>query len=155
MASSKQSQWVFGAGVVAVLAAAAIVLRPWLTDDAAWCRRVFVGLAQGSQYVYESIDWERLKALDRDIGAEYRALPNEDERMGYRQAFIGRFAAGLREGKAQHEDFTNWRVVERGAGRVTVAADYSEKQSTLLFQISELGGRRLEGIRWQVPGGGG
>ena len=145
----KHTQLALIALVVAVVAGAALLLRPWLRDDVGWCRRVFTGLAQGSQYIQDSIDWERLKALNADVGSEYRRMPNEEERANYRQAFISQFARGFRQSKAAYDQFTNWRVLERGQDAVVVAADYPAKQSTLLFEISELGGRRLEAIKWQ------
>lgn len=146
MKNAQAAQYGVLIGIVVILA---LLLKPWINDDVAWCRRVFTGLAQGSQYIQDSIAWERFKALDADIGAQYRELPNTNERSGYREAFVNRFARGFRESKAQISDFMNWRIVKRSPDGIIVAADYPAKQSTLLFDISKAGGRRLETMRWQ------
>jgi hypothetical protein len=103
----------------------------------------------GRQSVQSRIDWERLKALEVDVGATYAALPDEKEREAYRQAFIERFSRGFGSTGAGLKDFAGWRVQERAEDRTVVAADYPKKRKVLLFELSALGGRKVTGIRWQ------
>ena len=113
-------------------------------QEVRFCRRVFGGLVKGEPNVGGSIAWDRLKALDLDLGSAYAKLP-PGERQKFQQAFIQNFAVGFRQGQGQLMAFTNWRMEHDGS----VAVDYPAKHKTLLFRVSETGKRQLEGIAWK------
>jgi hypothetical protein len=118
--------------------------------DVELCRRTFQGLAEGRPGVQRSIGWERLKALDVDVGAAYAKLPNDGERRQYRQAFIQQFSEGFRRTGGNPEAFVGWRAQGRtDDGRVVVAADYEGKDKTLLLQLSGGWHKKVVGIQWQ------
>ncbi len=140
----------YGAMVILAVAGLAWAMRAVSHDEAAWCRRVFAGLAAGRLYVQGDVNWERLKALGADVGEDYRALPNERERANFRRAFITRFASSFQGAKGRVQDFTGWRSQGRDdEGRLIVAVDYPAKQQTLLVTVSELGQRRVDALQWQ------
>jgi len=139
-----------GALTVAVVMAVVLGVQ-WSRRDVNFCRAVFKRMASGRPSVEKHIGWEQLKAIGVDIGAEYVAFPNDTERADYRQAFIASFAKGFKSTGGLPGSFKNWRVVDRGAGTVTVAADYAAKGKTLLFDVSTLAGRHVVGIRWNEP----
>ena len=119
-------------------------------NDVEFCRRTFRGLAEGRPGVHRRIEWERLKALGVDVGATYAKLPNEQERMQYRKAFIERFSEGFRRTGGKPEAFVGWRAQGRtDDGRVVVAADYEGKSKTLLLHLSGGWNKKLEAIQWQ------
>lgn len=130
------------ASVVAAAAAGALIVRAG-SGEVRRCQRVFAGLARGDAGVRAAIDWERLKALDVDVGAAYAQLPDEQEKREYERAFIRSFAQGFRQGGAAVKGFTNWRMSEDG----TVRADYPAKQKTLRLRLSP-DGRRVQEIGW-------
>lgn len=151
MTTGKSTSMVAYAAAIALgVAGLALAVRSFGHDEAAWCRRVFSALAQGKPYIQEDIDWEVFTALDSDVGATYRQLPNDDEKASFRQMFINRFGEGFRQSKARLSDFTNWRLQERqDEGRLVVASDHASKNKTVLFTISQVGQKRLERIQWQ------
>lgn len=117
--------------------------------EVGFCREVLKGLAEGKPSVKGRIAWERLLALDVDVGATYQALPNEEERAKYRQAFVVSFSLGFRQQGGSVKAFQRWRVHERRGTHVVVAADYPAKQKTLLMGIPASGPKKLETIQWQ------
>lgn len=133
--------------VLAIGAVAVFAMRGG--SDVEVCRRVFQGLAEGRPGVHRRIDWERLKALDVDVGATYAALPDNQERARYRQAFIERFAAGFQGTGGRPEAFVGWRAQGRtDDGRVVVAADYEGKHKTLLLGVSGGWRKKVVSIQW-------
>ena len=145
-----QTPVIGSAALLMAIGAIAVVIMRGSGNDVELCRRVFQGLAEGRQGVHRRIDWQRLKALDVDVGAAYAALPNDQERVRYRRAFIEQFCAGFR-GTGGHSDaFVRWRAQGRADdGRVVVAADYATKQKTLLLQLEGGWNKKLVGIQWQ------
>lgn len=141
---------VMGTIVLLLLAAAAAVFIMRISQsEVGFCREVLKGLAEGKPSVKGRIAWERLRALDVDVGATYQALPNEVERSKYRQAFVLSFSQGFRRQGGSVKAFQRWRVHERRGTQVVVAADYPAKQKTLLMGIPASGPRKLETIQWQ------
>lgn len=134
-------------GLVAI-AGVAFVARA-SRSEVGFCREVLKGLAEGKPSVKGRIAWERLRALDVDVGATYQALPNEEERAKYRQAFVLSFSQGFRQQGGAVKAFQRWRVHERRGTQVVVAADYVSKQKTLLMGIPASGPKKLETIQWQ------
>ena len=129
--------------LVAGIAAAAAFAHLSGSPEVRLCRRVFAGLVNGHEAVRAAIDWERLKALDVDVGAAYAQLPDEQEQRNYQDAFVRSFAEGFRQGGATLRAFTNWRLGEDG----TVSADYPAKQKTLRFRLS-VSGKQVQEIGW-------
>ena len=151
MTTGKPTSFIAYAAAIALgVAGLALAVRAFGHDDVAWCRRVFSALAQGQQYIQQDIDWDLFRALDSDVGALYRQLSTDDEKANYRRMFINRFGEGFRQSKARLGDFTNWRLQGRqDEGQLVVAADHVSKSKTVLFTISTIGHRRLQGIQWQ------
>ena len=143
LASERRLGVAFVAATVAVAAAAGVLIHRAGSGDVRLCRRVFAGLVHGDAKVRAAIDWERLKALDVDVGAAYAQLPDAQEKRNYQDAFIRSFAEGFRQGGATLRAFTNWRLGEDG----TVSADYPAKQKTLRFRLSA-SGTQVREIGW-------
>lgn len=130
-----------GLAVVAVV----VLLVRFMNRDIALCRATLTGLANGQSSVQRHIDWEHLKALDVDVGLTYTQLP-KNEKAGYRQAFISYFAKGFRYVAGDTQAFTNWRMQPDGS----IAVDYSAKQRTLVFHVTDSWlHRRVQAIQWQ------
>jgi len=130
------------AALIVAAAAGALIHRAW-SRDVRLCQRVFAGLVKGNDAVREAIDWERLMALDVDIGASYRQLSTPAEQVAYERMFIRGFSEGFRQAEATPEAFRGWR---RGADG-TVSADYPAKQKTLRFRLS-IDGKRVQEMGW-------
>ena len=110
-------------------------------------QRILAGLVRGHASVSRGIAWERLKALDVDVGATYTHLPNDQERRAYERSFISHFAEGFRLAGGNSTAFTNWRVQERTDHQVVIAVDYPIRHKTLLLSLDGTG--RLEAIQWR------
>ena len=139
-------------GVLLATAAVAVFVLRASRSDVDLCRAVLAGLTQGRSSVAGQIAWERLRALDLDVGATYVKLPNAKEQGEYRQAFIENFAAGFQRTGASLPQFTGWRVQERSKGTIIVAADYAARQKTLLLTLpanASWWGKKIEAIQWQ------
>ena len=134
--------------VIAVVAVGAGVARSRMSDVEV-CRRLFQDLAIGSSSVERRIDWERLTALNADIGSIYRGLPNEQERRRYQQAFVANFSKSFQQTGARPEQFVRWRAEGRTPEQVVVAADYPQKNQALLLTVPARGKKRLQAIQWK------
>ena len=140
----------YTAVIFVVLTALAVFFKV-MNADVDYCRRIFKGLSQGSVSVENLIDWENLKALDQDIGADYRALRNEAERIAYRRAFIRSFSLGFTQAEPRSGNFVNWRLDSKNTQSVTVAADQLDKNrkriKTILLTVSLYPRKKLISLR--------
>lgn len=114
-----------------------------------FCRNIFKGLMGGRVGVQKFIDWEHLKALDTDVGADYTRLPDDKERLNYKKAFIMLFARGFHQGGGNLRSFTNWRIYNKDNSSVTVAADYLKHNKTILFTLAKSGKKKLVSLQWR------
>jgi len=114
-----------------------------------FCRGVFSGLISGKTSVVKFISWEKLKAMDTDVGAAYIALPNEKAKLAYRDSFITGFADGFRRAKSSLRLFKHWRIYEKDDSKIIIAADYPKSQKTILFTLTKSVKPKLIGIRWR------
>ena len=115
-----------------------------------FCRRVFAGLVNGDSRVCRLVDWDRFKALETDVGAVYRQLPNDTEKSQYQRTFVEHFSKSFRDTGGQFKSFANWRREDTLDGQVVVAADYPSKHSTLLFRVpASWWKKRLFAIQWK------
>ncbi len=57
-----------------------------------------------------AIAWETLRSPTDDLGAIYKALPNDTEKAAFRKQFLGGFAGSTPNIKANPKGITNWRV---------------------------------------------
>ena len=140
--------WPLSYGLVAIVSviAVAVVMRG-IEGDVRRGRRVIEGLAGGNTAISRAIQWDRLRALDADVGAEYRRLPNDAERRAYAHSFIAQFAAGFRQAQGDVKAFTGWRVEPPREGQMVVVVDYPPHHKTLLLTFGAW--RKLEGLQWQ------
>ena len=138
---------VYSAGMALAVAAIVLGVR-WVNRDVDFCRGVFRDLVHGRQAVQQRLDWEHLQAVGADIGADYAWLKGEQNLSDYRKTFIEYFVKGFTSQGARFEQFTNWRVLRRAGGAVTVAADYAAKGRTLLFTVPAARPRKVAAIQW-------
>lgn len=127
-----------------------VVLVFWQVKnkDINFCRKVFYGMMRGDSKVENYVDWENFQAVGVDVGAAYRQLPDEKEKLAYRASFFKGFPAGFRKFSGKPEAFVNWRDYGVKDGKKIVAVDYIYGK-TLLFSISRLKGVKLYSIQWE------
>lgn len=112
-------------------------------DDVSFARRVIEQLIEGRHSVRGMIDWSSLKVLHYDVGAEYKKLKNDDERLGYERDFITNFAGGFKELGAKATAFFNWNKGEQtGANLGVVTANCYDEKSVFYFYIRHDGARK-------------
>jgi len=140
--------WKHAAVVLAVVMGLAGLSRLHQTD-VAWCRQVFLGLLNGKLGVEKQIDWEHFTALGTDVGAEYRALANEQARIVSRVVWVAEagdtFKALPVKGLNQAFNRFRWRLVSKTEHERVVAAEFIAPKGllTLKFTISTDSGTRL------------
>jgi hypothetical protein len=135
--------------LAAVVIACLLFIYQIKTQDINLARSVLNGLASGRYGVEKYIDWENLKGLDIDVGANYSKFPTLVEKVGYKRAFIQNFAIGFKQVKGSFKSFTHWRVYSKDNRQIIVAADYAGHNKTLLFAISGKGKKRVTAIQWK------
>ncbi len=105
-------------------------------DDVSFARTIMEQLIEGRHSVRGMIDWSSLKVLHYDVGAEYKKLKNDDERVGYERDFITNFAAGFKELGAKAAAFFNWHQdAHSNANLGIVAANCFDEKSVFYFYI--------------------
>lgn len=125
------------AAVALVLAAGLLNLFGCaVEDDVSFARKVMAGLVAGHYSVRGSIDWASLKVMDKDVGAEYNSLPNEQEKVDYQRAFIDNFKKGFQEQRATFKSFNQWRLFsDKDPNIKVVAAGCRDRHKVFLFSI--------------------
>lgn len=111
-----------------LLSAATVSLLPSCRESAAtadtgFARETIISLAKGDSAAQTRIDWPVLTAMGQNVGAEYSAIPTEEEKRKFRQDFINQFATSFRESGGSVDNFANWRVTFSDSTRTEVAAD--------------------------------
>ena len=144
-------RWLEYVIVIAVILAAFFLFSGKKRQDLEFCRDVLFGrLVAGSLSVEKLIDWDNFQGLGKDMGQDYKKMPNDKERQLYRKSFVKAFSAGFREKGGSYRAFTNWRIYSQGEGKVVIAADYPSHKKTLLFQIIKKGNeRKLAALEWK------
>lgn len=117
-------------------------------DDVNFARQVMAGLVAGRYAVRSLIDWPSFKVSDKDIGAEYNKLPNEQEKVGYQRSFIDGFKKGFRGSHATFKTFNHWRLFsDKDPNIKVVAAGCTDKAKVFFFGIKHTNkGMRLVNI---------
>jgi len=136
--------------ILAVVIAGAIFIYLQIVNrDVNLCRYVFNSLLTSKPAAEKYIDWEHLQAVGADIGATYRALPNDQEKTNYRMVFFRTFPKGFEKFHGQPKAFRNWRNLGVKDGKTIVAVDYLAYNKTLLFFLSKLHGTKIVSIQWE------
>jgi len=94
-----------------------------------------------------AIDWEAFHTDEEDVGAAYKALPNEVEKASFRKSFLLGFAASTPNLKLNPEGVTRWRVQSATPSETIVAAN-TQKGVVMLLTVSKRdGNQKLSGLR--------
>lgn len=129
--------------IMAVAAAVLLLTGCAAKDDVKLARQVVTQLAQGRYSVRKLIDWENFKALDQNVGADYKALPNDKEKEGYQRSFIDGFKRGFVDQGAKVNAFYNWRFLAKVDPTLNiVAANVHDDKFLLLVAIKHAGRTR-------------
>ena len=60
-------------------------------------RAALAGLIQANSSVASLLNWEKLKAVGVDVGAEYSAFKIDKDKVNYKKYFIRGFSAGFKD----------------------------------------------------------
>jgi len=112
-------------------------------------RSVFNGLVNGKYEVAKNIDWEELRGLSIDAGSTYSKFKTDEEKTGYKKAFILGFSKGFKQIKGDAQSFVNWRILSKEGNQVIIAADYKVYGKTLLMTFSGAK-KKLTSLQWEV-----
>jgi lysyl-tRNA synthetase class I len=137
--------------LVAIVIIAAIAGFFWLTQepDIQVARKVFAGLINGDLSIKNSIDWASFQSVGTDVGSDYTALPNAQEKETYGKSFIANFSIAFSNYAIKFASFTNWRVYKRGKASTIVAVNIQQNK-VLLFTVSNQSGKRkVTSIQWK------
>lgn len=140
----KEEQTYLVIGVVLLLLV--VFLFQLNPNEISRCRTMFSALVRGSYSAQKQIDWEKLKALDVDVGATYSQFPDGQQRLNYQKTFVKSFALGFKQMGGELAGFRNWRVYTKDAEKTVIAADY--RGQTLLLTFSKVG-KKLTALQWK------
>lgn len=87
------------------------------------------------------IDWETFQGFSKDVGAAYRALPNDAEKAEFRKSFLIGFCASTPNLKANPESLTDWRVNSASPSETIVATD-RPAGDVMLITVSKRDGKQ-------------
>ena len=96
-----------------------------------------------------AIDWETFRTDEQDIGAVYKALPNDAEKASFRKQFLAGFARSTPNIKANPGGIRNWRVKSETPSETIVAADMNSGVVMLLTVSKRDGNQKLSALRIQ------
>lgn len=120
-------------------------------DDIRFARGMMTLLIKGRYAVITMIDWPSLRIMERDLGSEYRRLPNAQEKQNYQRAFMEGFRLAFEERRGgEPGGFKDWRLykAEDANGVSMVSTNTPDKNFALIFFIKhEKGQRRLVEIK--------
>ncbi len=119
------------------------------TGDINLARSVFNGLVGGRYNVEKYIDWERLQGLTINAGAAYSKFTTQQEKTGYKKAFIQSFSKSFKQVGGKFRSFVNWRIDAKDNNQIIIAADYQGRNKILLFTFSGGVRKRLTSIQWK------
>jgi hypothetical protein len=121
-----------------------------MENDLELTKRVFSGLCKGQQGVEKFIDWERLMAVEMDVGQAYSTLKNLKEKADYRKLFFYNFSYTFKAAGGKASNFYNWRVKALEPDKTVIAADTVGQGKAILFTLARKGReRKLTGIEWE------
>ena len=107
--------------------------------DVQFAKTTFFSMVNGTA-AEAAIDWETFRADSDDIGAQYRALPNDAEKVEFRKFFLVGFSATTPNLKANPSLVTHWRVKSENSSETIVAADMKHKDAVMLLTVSKRSG---------------
>ncbi|MDD5196843.1 MAG: hypothetical protein WC937_02690 [Candidatus Omnitrophota bacterium] len=119
------------------------------TGDINLCRAIFKDLTAGRYGVQKYIDWEHFQGLDVNVGITYSKFSTEQEKTGYKKAFIQSFSRGFKGAGGRFRAFINWRIYSKNNQQVVIAADYRSRNKTLLLALSNAGKKKLISLQWK------
>lgn len=134
--------------IALIIIIAIIFVSEFQQRDVKLGRLILTGLVKGSVEVEKFIDWEKLVALNVNVGKTYKSITNSEDRIKYRRSFMTGFSVGFKSVKGNLDKFVNWRIVQRKPTKVVVAADYLLYNKTILFVLLKLKGTKLIAIGW-------
>ncbi len=108
--------------------------------DIRFAKATFFSMVNGTADE-RAIDWEIFRSPTDDLGAIYKALPNDTEKASFRKQFLSGFAGSTPNIKANPNGITNWRVQSENPPETIVAADM-QKGVVLLITISKRDGKQ-------------
>lgn len=106
--------------------------------DVRFAKVTFFAMVNGTA-AETALDWETFRAPNGDMGAIYRALPNDAERAEFRKSFLVGFSASTPNIKANPGGITHWGVNSENSSETIVAADMQDG-ATLLLTVSKRDG---------------
>ena len=87
------------------------------------------------------IDWETFQGPGKDVGAAYRALPDDAEKAKFRKEFLAGFCVSTPNLKAHPESLTDWRVKSESPSE-TVVATNMQPGTVMLLTVSKRDGKQ-------------
>jgi hypothetical protein len=135
--------------LAAIIIAFLFIIFQVKTGDINLSRAIFKDLTVGRYGVQKYIDWENFQGLDINAGATYAKFSTEQEKTGYKKAFIQSFSRGFKGAGGAFRSFVNWRIYSKDSRQAVVAADYSGRNKTLLLTLSNTGKKKLTSLQWK------
>lgn len=114
--------------------------------DVRFAKTLLFSMVNGSA-AESAIDWETFRTDELDIGALYKALPNDTEKATFRKEFLAGFARSTPKLKANPGGISNWRVKSETPSETIVAADMNDGVVMLLTVSKRDGKQQLSAMR--------
>ena len=117
--------------------------------DVRFAKTLFFSMVNGSA-AESAIDWEAFQSpTGDDLGAVYRALPNDAEKASFRKSFLVGFSNSTPNIKANPGGIRNWRMKSEAPSETIVAVDMLDGAVMLLTVSKRDGNQKLSAMRFQ------
>ena len=116
---------------------------PAAKPDAVFAREAVEGLLEGDPAVADAFDWEHLKVPGADAGSAYRELPDDENRAGFREGFIKKFAESFKKSGAKVSDLKNWRELPKDGETSIVGVDTTTGQTMRIVVVRRDGRQKI------------
>ena len=108
-------------------------------SDVDFAKEVFQMMGDGDVNVVDMLDWENLKMVGVDVGAQYKSVTSDSERETFQESFLRGYSNSFKSSGGNAAGMKNWREQSKDASNTVVAGDVPNGQ-TLLITVTHTNG---------------
>lgn len=115
-------------------------------SDTDFAREALTLLTNGDESVEGMLDWENFRVADEQVGAQYKSIPTDEGKAGFRKAFITSFSESFKATGASLDRVEKWQEAGKEGDNTKVAVSIPGAQGITLTVTHRDGHQRLAAI---------